>query len=65
MLFILFIHVGVPTILRVDRGTENVLMTSVQMAIRSPHTDSFSGKNSIRMGKSTSNTVNNIYEEYY
>ena len=54
---LLFLFVGLPTVLRMDRGTENVLMATTQIALRSLHNDKFAGEKGIRFGKSTTNTV--------
>lgn len=48
---------GCPTLMRADRGTENVLVAAVQMAFRDEHGDAFAGTKAFRYGRSTSNTV--------
>ncbi len=48
---------GIPTVLRVDRGTENSIIAFVHPTLRSIHTDNFAGENSFRYGRSTSNQV--------
>ena len=45
----------VPRVLRCDRGTENSLVRSLQIALRMNHDDSLSGYRSFRYGRSTSN----------
>jgi hypothetical protein len=44
---------GVPKIVRADRGTENVLLRDIQVALRMYHEDSFSGQRSFMYGRST------------
>lgn len=46
---------GVPTIVRTDRGTENVQVAALQIALRYNHDDEFSGYKSYILGKSTRN----------
>ena len=48
---------GCPSILRMDKGTENVWMATAQCAFRNDHEDRFSAENSIRYGSSPANTV--------
>ena len=50
-------HVGCPTLVRMDHGTENGDVATAQIAFRSLHDDSLSGANSIRYGKSPANVV--------
>lgn len=45
----------VPTILRVDAGTENTLMGDIHQALRHYHTDADAGQNSYIVGPSTAN----------
>ena len=45
----------IPSILRSDKGSENVLIDVVQMALRSKHNDENAGNRSFRKGKSTAN----------
>ena len=45
----IFIHSG-PSIIRMDKGTENVHVAAVQYALRSGHDDTFSGEKSFRYG---------------
>ena len=44
-----------PSVISSDKGTKNVLIELLQMALRSKHTDEFAGFKSFRKGKSTSN----------
>lgn len=46
---------GVPSLMRVDRGTENSIIAFVQPTLRSQHSDDLSGENSFRYGRSSSN----------
>ena len=46
---------GVPTILRCDRGTENSIVRTLQIALRTGHDDELSGLQSFMYGRSTSN----------
>ena len=52
------IYVGCPTVIRLDRGTENVKMAAVQYAFRENHLDELSGEKSFRFGTSPANIVN-------
>lgn len=55
------IFIGCPQMVRSDRGTENCILATCQMALRHYHGDTFSGEKSFRYGKSTRNTVNNNF----
>lgn len=46
---------GVPKIIRCDRGTENVLVRRIHVALRWFHRDGFAKENSFQYGRSTSN----------
>jgi len=46
---------GVPTRIRSDDGTENSIVEAIQIALRSAHTDEYSGLGSYLIGTSTSN----------
>uniref|UniRef100_A0A1X7UFU3 Integrase core domain-containing protein n=2 Tax=Amphimedon queenslandica TaxID=400682 RepID=A0A1X7UFU3_AMPQE len=46
---------GCPQLLRTDKGSENSNLAVIQPILRHFHTDSLSGKNSHRYGKSTTN----------
>lgn len=46
---------GCPTVIRLDRGTENVKMAAVQYAFRENHLDELSGEKSFRFGTSPAN----------
>ena len=48
---------GCPCILRMDRGTENVRVAEVQVALRMNHTDERAGVRSIIYGSSPTNSV--------
>lgn len=48
-------HKCVPTLLRSDNGTENVMTGSLQVGLRYHHKDSLSGNKSYIWGKSTKN----------
>lgn len=52
-----FIHVGVPTIVRSDCGTENSCLATCHMLLRHNHDDEFKCEKSFRYGSSTTNTV--------
>ena len=45
-------------VIRMDRGTENVLVASAQYAMRCGHHDSHAGDQSFKYGRSQSNIVN-------
>lgn len=51
------LHIGCPTVLRCDKGTENSILAACHMAMRHGHGDSLSGEKSFRYGPSTTNTV--------
>lgn len=51
---------GCPTIIRMDRGTENVQVAAVQYAFRAYHDDQFSGSNCFRYGTSPANIVSGL-----
>lgn len=44
-----------PTIVRSDKGTENIMIESLQVCLRKDHNDKFSGENSYIQGKSVHN----------
>ena len=46
-----------PRVNRIDKGTENLLVSECQIALRLHHLDSLSGQKSVRIGSST-NSVN-------
>lgn len=48
---------GCPTVLCMDRGTENSRVAAVQYAFRESHTDSLAGNRSFRFGTSPANIV--------
>lgn len=48
---------GCPTIVRADRGTENVHIERLQRYFRRNGTDAFAGEKSFLYGKSTANQV--------
>ncbi len=48
---------GCPKIIRCDRGTENSVVAYLQPFLRRNCSDIFSGENSFRYGRSTSNQV--------
>ena len=50
-------HVGCPSIVRADHGTENTTLAAAHMALRHQHHDDLSGSKSFRFGSSTTNTV--------
>lgn len=50
-------HVGCPSVLRTDCGTENSHVAVIQPILRHEHADSLAGGNSHRYGKSSSNQV--------
>lgn len=54
-------NIGCPSIVRMDRGTENGQVATTQIAFRSQHSDSLNGHNSIRYGASPANVVINNY----
>lgn len=56
----LYMHLGCPTILRTDLGTENSSVAVIQPVLRHYHTDSLAGKNSHWYGKSTANQVKDL-----
>ena len=56
----LFVPVGVPSIIRSDCGTENSSLSACQMFLRHEHDDEFKGQKSFRYGSSTTNTVSMI-----
>ncbi|VDI81042.1 Hypothetical predicted protein [Mytilus galloprovincialis] len=45
----------VPRVVRMDAGTENVIVERIQIALRSFHTDSMAGHRSVSIGRSTAN----------
>jgi len=49
--------IGVPRLLRTDCGTENTNLSFIQPFLRRTHSDSFSGFESFRYGKSVTNQV--------
>ena len=51
---------GCPSVIRMDKGTENVLVAAVQYALRSSHDDTFAGDKSFRYGSSPANIVRNM-----
>ena len=50
-----------------DRGTENGLVATTQIAFRSQHSDGLNGGNSIRYGASPANVVScmHLIDSYY
>ena len=48
---------GCPSVIRMDKGTENILVASVQYALRSSHDDTFAGDKSFRYGSCPANIV--------
>ena len=44
-----------PRVVRCDAGTENVLIKDIQITLRSFHSDSMKGENSVSIGRSTAN----------
>ena len=55
--YVHIIHIGCPTILRSDRGTENCNVAFLQPFLREACNDAFQGEKSFMYGKSTSNQV--------
>lgn len=53
----LYHHIGIPTIIRSDCGTENSSLAACHMALRHHHDDEFRGSRSFRYGSSTTNMV--------
>ncbi len=51
------LHIGCPTILRCDYGTENISLATIQIAFRMNGDDSFGGQKSFMFGLSTANIV--------
>ena len=51
------VHIGCPTCIRADCGTENGLVAAVQYALRSYGDDSLAGEKSFRYGSSPANVV--------
>ena len=51
---------AVPRCVRMDRGTENVVIEDIQVAFRLDHTDSMAGEKSVIYGASTYNQVGYI-----
>ncbi|CAG2247999.1 unnamed protein product [Mytilus edulis] len=45
----------VPRVVRMDAGTENVIVERIQIALRSFHADSMAGHRSVSIGRSTAN----------
>lgn len=56
-ILIAFFIAGVPRVVRMDRGSENVTITDMQRAFRSAHNDANAGEGSVILGKLTSNQV--------
>ena len=50
-------QIGSPTIVRADRGTENVNISFIQPTLRHYHFDSFAREKSFMYGRSTANRV--------
>lgn len=50
-------HLGCPSVIRADEGTENSVLAVVQPILRHSHTDGFAGEISFRFGRSTANQV--------
>ena len=48
---------GCPSVIRMDKGTENVCVAAVQDAHRASHEDTFAGEKSFRYGTSPANIV--------
>lgn len=48
---------GCPSVLRMDKGTENVKVAATQYAFREGQNDAFAGNGSIRFGTSPANIV--------
>ena len=48
---------GCPSVIRMDRGTENTKVAALQYAMREADTDDYSGTRSIRFGTSPANIV--------
>ena len=61
---LLIYHAGCPTILRADKGTENVLAGSAQIALRLNHADQLAGAKSFLTGASVHNVVSNAYTSH-
>ena len=61
---LLYAHLGCPTMVRSDCGTENTEVASCHMTLRHGHSDVFAGCNSYRFGRSTTNTVS-VCTVYY
>ena len=53
----IIMRTGVPTIVRSDRGTENLSLATCHMLLRHSHSDEFNGEKRFRYGSSTTNTV--------
>ena len=49
--------IGCPSVIRADKGTENVRVAAVQYALRREHDDRLAAERSIRYGGSPANTV--------
>ena len=56
----LITYLGLPKVVRADRGTENSIIAYVQPTLRSIHNDSLSAEMSFRYGRSSSNQVNTL-----
>ena len=50
-------HVGCPTMLRMDHGTENGLAAAAQIVFRRDGADALAGEKSVRYGTSPANSV--------
>ena len=56
MVFVIII-LGVPTLIRIDYGTENCSLAACHMMLRHHHHGVFKGERSYQYGSSTTNTV--------
>ena len=54
------LNTAVPRRIRMDRGTENIMIEDVQVAFRTGHTDDMAGEKSVIYGSSTHNQVSVI-----
>lgn len=57
---ILQISIGCPSVLRMDRGTENTKVAALQYAFREDGTDEYAGIKSVRFGTSPANIVRQL-----
>lgn len=63
LVLLLYMHAGCPSVVRMDCGTENSMVATVQYAFHEEHNDQFSAERSFQYGTSPSNIVCTCMQE--